>query len=981
MISGSKNVNDDWLPFLRLTVIWGASGAILVALIGLLGYLPGMRLLASVSENFIPMAPSTAISFIILGGILLAMNFWSFPRLSLFVVKVMAALTSLFGALEVIGYFLGKDLNFEDALVPDAGYLGSIPIARMSPATGAVFFLVGMAVFALVLRQSKPHARGAGLGHFGGILSGLTLIIGLLFSATYLYDSPLFYGQGSMIPMALTTALAFFMLGIAAVSASGENSIPLSLLIGSLRRIGKSMHWAISARKRFILLALIMIGACAMVMAVITVILYRHDIQVNREMLTVTAKSQARLIEAVARYDAKMAIMKRSTYPNQDAMGATLSQVFEANKYYEGFGKTGELMLARRSADSIIFVVRHQDGVFKRPEVVPFDSNLAKPMQRALKGLSGTMFGLDYRGEMVLAAYEPVRQLNLGIVTKINQDEIRAPFIRSSFVAGAIAFFVVLAGSALFFWIGNPIIARLEKHSKNLGKEVEERKRTEVELKKANNYIFNIINSMPSTLVGVDLDGRVTQWNKTAEDATGITADDAQGKKLSDVFPHMALDMEKINESISSREIKREFKKPYKTEGGVKYEDVTVFPLVTNGVEGAVVRIDDVTKKCEIEEQLNQSRKMDAIGQLAGGVAHDFNNMLEGIMIAAQLLKSPKRNLDKEGLEYVKMIFKAVMRAADLTTKLLAFGRKGKIASTAVDIHSIMDEAVTILERTLDKKISISTEKQAKNHTIVGYNTGLQSAFMNLGINASHAMPDGGKLQIETKNISLSGSYCNASPFEIEPGEYVEIEIRDTGCGIPAEKLPKIFEPFFTTKKQGEGTGLGLAAVYGTVQAHHGAVNVYSEVGIGTVFHIYLPCSGELVEPRTIINEEILIGSGLILLVDDEEIIRITGKLMIEEMGYEVMLAKNGREAVDVFQKRHADIDLVIMDMIMPEMNGSEAFMKMKEIDPDCKVVIQSGFSKEEGLSELRKLGLAGFIQKPYRDYELSQLLAKILTK
>ena len=278
--------------------------------------------------------------------------------------------------------------------------------------------------------------------------------------------------------------------------------------------------------------------------------------------------------------------------------------------------------------------------------------------------------------------------------------------------------------------------------------------------------------------------------------------------------------------------------------------------------------------------------------------------------------------------------------------------------------------------RTIDKKIRISARKDAENNMVIGDNSELQNALMNIMINASHVMPDGGEIKIETKNIKLKKAYCDANPFEIKPGEYIEIEIRDTGCGIPLENLQKIFEPFYTTK--GMGTGLGLAAVYGTVQDHHGAINVYSKVGTGTSFHILLPCSEKMVNYQQT-DKGILAGSGQILLVDDEEAIRITGEIMLKEMGYQVLLAENGREAVEIFKNQHAEIDLVIMDMIMPEMNGGEAFFKMREIDKNCKVVISTGFANSESLDELRKSGLAGFIRKPYRDFELRQFLAKVL--
>ena len=508
--------------------------------------------------------------------------------------------------------------------------------------------------------------------------------------------------------------------------------------------------------------------------------------------------------------------------------------------------------------------------------------------------------------------------------------------------------------------------------------DITKRKKAETELKNARNYISNIVDSMPSVLVGVDTDGKVTQWNKKAEQNTGISAAAAHGKIFSDVFPAISSSMEKITESMQTRKIKKELHKRHQAENKILYENLTIYPLITNGVEGAVIRIDDVTREHMLQEQLSQSRKMDAIGQIAGGVAHDFNNILSGIMGAAQLLKLPNSNLDQKNFKYVDMILQASTRAADLTSKLLTFGRNGKVSYTVLSMHNVVDDTVAILKRTIDKKVNISIKKNAENYAVIGDSSELQNALLNLGINASHAMSNGGEIKIQTRNIMLDNTYCYASPFEIEPGEYIEIEVQDTGCGIPIKNLKKIFEPFYTTKEHGKGTGLGLSTVYGTVQNHQGMVTVYSEMGKGTAFHVYIPCSKKSIQTRQI-NTEIVAGAGQILLVDDEEMLRSTGKYMLEKMGYQVVLAENGLEAVDIFQNQHAEIDLVIMDMVMPEMNGREAFFKIRKIDENCKVIIASGFTKNEDLDEMRKSGLAGFLNKPFTNSELSQLVSKVL--
>jgi len=378
-----------------------------------------------------------------------------------------------------------------------------------------------------------------------------------------------------------------------------------------------------------------------------------------------------------------------------------------------------------------------------------------------------------------------------------------------------------------------------------------------------------------------------------------------------------------------------------------------------------------------LNEQLNHIQKMDAIGQLAGGVAHDFNNVLAGIMGITELLLTAEPT-EQERKSYYEMIIKTSERAADLTSKLLSFARKGKQISTPVNIVSVVNDTASILKRTIDKNISIIVTNEAKITTVIGDNSQLQNAFLNMGINAGHAMPNGGTLEFRIMNTVIDEDYCKLSNFTLAPGEYIQIEVRDNGCGMSPDVQKRLFEPFFTTKEQGKGTGLGLAAVYGCIHDHQGAVNVYSEAGIGTVFHIYLPSAGDSVDKKTF-DEEIRIGSGVVLLVDDEEIIRITAKLMLERMGYEVLIATNGNEAIDTYNENKDSITLVILDMIMPVSGGQYAFEQIRKINPQCKIIVSSGFSKEESLTEMKKKGLNGFIRKPYRSAELSKIIDNVI--
>jgi|GEM_PF-1406237 len=500
----------------------------------------------------------------------------------------------------------------------------------------------------------------------------------------------------------------------------------------------------------------------------------------------------------------------------------------------------------------------------------------------------------------------------------------------------------------------------------------------EKELSVLRNYLSNIIDSMPSVIVGIDREGLITQWNNAAELRTGLSAEQIKGNPLDDLFGEILPNVDFIKEKIRNKEIFKDVYVSKVNENIQNYENITIYPLVANGVEGGVIRIDNVTREKELEARLNHKNKMDAIGQLSAGVAHDFNNMLAGILGAAQVLQYGDETFSEKDKQLLDIIVNSATRASELTTKLLAFGRKGRVDSTPVDIHSIIGDSVNILKRSIDKRVEINVSTDAKMHSVVGDNASLQNALMNLSINAAHAMPDGGNLTISTANVFLNYEYCIHSPFEIEPGDFINISVKDTGTGIPEEIVGKIFDPFFTTKTEGKGTGLGLSAVYGVVEDHHGFITVYSEVGEGTIFNIYLPCTEDFVDSTKDIFE-IIEGSGTILVVDDEDIIRVTTKYMLEKMGYDVLTAENGVKGVEVFREYHSGIDLVIMDMIMPEMNGSDAFIKMKKIAPDCKVIISSGFSKEHNISDLRKQGLAGFIQKPFNDHDLSQVISTIL--
>lgn len=518
--------------------------------------------------------------------------------------------------------------------------------------------------------------------------------------------------------------------------------------------------------------------------------------------------------------------------------------------------------------------------------------------------------------------------------------------------------------------------------------DVSERKLNEQTLRQNEENLRVTLNSIGDAVIATDVNGNITRMNPVAEELSGWKQDEAAGKHLSQIFIAIHADTRDpiecpVDKVLTSGDAVAGFDKNtlLLSRSGKEHRIADSSSPIFNDAEkaiGVVLVFRDITQEYAIQEQLRQAQKMDGIGQLAGGVAHDFNNMLGGIMGATELLKR-KLNNHPDADKYLDIILKATRHAADLTSKLLTFARKQPAASTPVNISRILRDALAILRRTIDRRIKVRSSFQSDSFMVIGDPSQLQSAFLNLLINASQAIDGNGLITATIRSVELDEYYCTSCSAKITPGRYVEIEIRDTGHGIPRENLTRIFEPFFTTKETGKGTGLGLAAVFGTVQQHSGAINVYSEPGTGTSFHIFLPLTED---PMTVVADTetpaLISGQGKIMIVDDEEVMRITARAILEDLGYEIITAKNGLEAVELLKQDQA-IDLVILDMIMPEMNGRDCFFALKKIYPSLRVILSSGFTRDEDLHSMREAGLNGFIRKPFRSSELSRAVSDVM--
>lgn len=389
----------------------------------------------------------------------------------------------------------------------------------------------------------------------------------------------------------------------------------------------------------------------------------------------------------------------------------------------------------------------------------------------------------------------------------------------------------------------------------------------------------------------------------------------------------------------------------------------------------------NISDRKNMEEQLRQSEKMQAIGQLAGGIAHDFNNQLSAILGYGEMLLGLVEK-DERLARYARVVVASANHSADLTKKLLAFSRKGKSVNTLVDIHEVINEVCTLLERSIDKSVSLHHEFEAAPATVIGDAGLLQNALLNLGLNARDAMPKGGELTFHTEIIILTRQNIASHHIEVDPGEYLRINVSDTGTGMDKATINRIFEPFFTTKPEGKGTGMGLPAVYGTAKEHQGGITVTSELDHGTTFSLFLPLYRKHLDIKETKPKPIAVtGTGRILIIDDEEMVRELLCDFCTNFGYDVSVAASADDGIQIFRKNPESFDLVILDMSMPVKDGYQTFLELREIYPDVQVLILSGYSEGDNISHMLELGAYAHISKPVGRVELSQIIARAIKR
>jgi len=521
-----------------------------------------------------------------------------------------------------------------------------------------------------------------------------------------------------------------------------------------------------------------------------------------------------------------------------------------------------------------------------------------------------------------------------------------------------------------------------------IAEDITDRKQSEVALRESEERFRELAELMPETVFEVDLEGKLTFVNRNAFNNFGYTQQDLKkGLKSFDMI--IPKDRERAQDNVTKI---LTGEKSGINEYTALRKDGSIFPVMIHsapifkegkpvGLRGFMVDITDRKKAEEerrkLEVQFQQAQRFEALGTLAGGIAHDFNNLLMNIQGNTSLML-----FEIEGthpfFEPLKKIEKQVKSGAQLTRQMLGYARKGKFNVKSVDLNQIVDESADTFGRTR-KEITIYREFDNDLFPVEADQGQIEQVLLNLYVNAADAMPGGGKLILKTKNETHLNIKSNH--YDPRPGKYVQLTITDSGTGIDYQTLERIFDPFFTTKGMGRGTGLGLASVYGIIKSHDGYIDVTSEKGHGTTFTIFLPASEKDVEGTADTAAKLIKGSGTLLVVDDEELVLKVGVNMLEKLGYTVLGAKNGTEAVDIFNANKDKIQMVILDIIMPDMGGGEVYDKIKSINPEVKVLLSSGYSVDGQAIELLERGCDGFMQKPFTMEELSGKITQIMKK
>ena len=603
-----------------------------------------------------------------------------------------------------------------------------------------------------------------------------------------------------------------------------------------------------------------------------------------------------------------------------------------------------------------------------------FTSKQVDTKETFLKELS------EFTPDLVLSDYSLPSFDGLSALKIVKESYTELPFI---FVTGSLgeerAIETLKSGATDY--VLKDRLSRLTPSVLRALQEAEERKH----LKRAEEQILqqaDLLNIATDAIIVVDIEHKVLFWNKGAERIYGWKTEETEGKNISELrLTSAPSELEEALKIVKDRgEWKGELHQLTCDGKEIIVENRCTLVRDYQGNPKSIFIVGtDITEKKRIEAQFLRAQRMESIGTLAGGVAHDLNNVLQPIMMALELLRS--KFTDEQSQDWINTIQVTAERGANLVKQILSFARGMEGEHTIVQVRHLISEVQKIIKDTLPKSIEIYTDTPKNLWTITGDPTQLHQVLINLCVNARDAMPYGGRLSISAENLFLDENYVRMN-IDAQVGPYIAITVSDTGTGIPPEILDRIFEPFFTTKEYGKGTGLGLSTVFGIVKAHGGFINVYSEVGKGTRFKVYLPAfeTGETKELGDKRTEGLRLGHGeLILVVDDEAGILEITKATLEKYGYRVITASDGAEGLALYVQNRLEVRVVIVDMVMPIMDGPATIRALQKIDSEVNIIAVSGLKESGESAEAAGIDVDAFLTKPYTAEMLLNTLHQVL--
>lgn len=817
--------------------------------------------------------------------------------------------------------------------------------------------------------------------------------------------------------------------------------------------------------------------------------LYRVSLNAEKARLVGMAQAQVYLLEAVARFDLQFST---DDHP-EGAKAATITQVLDAFQHYQGFGESGEFVLAERQGDEISFLASANRDGSNQDHAVLWNSALAEPMRRALLGESGTIIAPDYVGITVLAAYEPVTELDLGFVAKIDLAEVRKPFVDAAEVSALGGAVILLVGTLLFRFISLPIVQREEAeaavrasearlsgildlavdavvsagsdnriqifnggaevifgyaadevigqrigmllplrsqgaHEKHMAdfdtsdrprrmgaarseiaglrkdgtefpaeasisrievggeklftatlRDLTDQKEAEAALLREKAQAEEYLNIAGSMIMALDADGRITLMNEAARRTLEWEPGEAAGKKWYETFVPEEESVERSQWYLdwlagSGRDVEANEVALVTRTGKhllTRWNNRVIRDEAGN-VVGALCSGEDITEHRQIEMQLRQAQKMEAVGQLTSGIAHDFNNIL-AVVLGNLEFAAERAGQGKDTGKQLELARQAAERGADLNRRLLAFSRGQVVESRPVYAGEVVEGMKDLLERALGEKIELVTDITGGLPQTVLDTAQLESAILNLAINARDAMLDGGIFGIQVFLADVPGPRGR---------DMVSIRAWDTGAGMTDDVKERAMEPFFTTKDVGHGSGLGLSMVYGFAEQSGGEMNIISEFGGGTIVEILLPVmeasernsgvarTGDDMSPKD--------QGGTILVVEDQLEVREIVVANLESLGYRVLVAEDGKHALGILEAQD-DIDLLLSDMVMPGMNGDEIVLAAREMNPGLRCLFMSGFPERRATRRKSSPTDIRILRKPFTKAMLAQTVQESL--